>query len=174
MTQCGVVVAFDRLVLATAHLKAKPGYEGTRALQLAQLEAHAAKLGAAVVPGFSAAETPMVVAGDFNDALRPTFNGELCLNTPVYASAYETALPACRDAAPPYTTWKVRAPYAGNEHTPGEVRRTIDHVLVRGAHARALAVWMPPADADVPACRLPCERYPSDHVALAVRLALGA
>ena len=154
-TQRGLVASFEGgLVVATAHLKAKPGFEAMRAAQLAQLEQAAVRV--AIDSHFDGAAYATVLCGDFNDGLS--------VARQEMRSGYTCAYAEC-GGAPDYTTWKVRTPHGGGE-PGGEHRAVIDHVLTR--RLRVVDAWAVPRD--VPAERLPCARYPSDHVALAVRI----
>ncbi|MDA1266617.1 MAG: endonuclease/exonuclease/phosphatase family protein [Planctomycetota bacterium] len=131
-----------RVEVATTHLKARPGFEDLRAAQARQLRAALGPRGACVV------------AGDFNDVPGSRAHAAIVgLGCP-----YEDL-----DAAPEWTTWKIRE---------AELRRTIDYLWYRRGALRPSAVLSIPSDDQVGAARLPSWQYPSDHLSLAAVFAI--
>lgn len=137
------------LCVATTHLKAKPGFEERRGAQVAQLLA-------ALDP-----DTPLVVAGDFNDVPGSPAH-QVAAESPLgLRSAYATLNGG---PEPAWTTWKVRA--------AGEVQRTIDYVWYSVAHLTPIGHLAIPTNEAVAKARLPSWQYPSDHLKLVVRFSV--
>jgi nocturnin len=136
--------AGDRtVVVATTHLKAKPGFEEVRRAQGEQL--------LRALEAFRPAGAPLLLAGDFNDVP----------GSPVHALVegalgLRGAYAALEGSEPRWTTWKVRA--------AGEVCRTIDYVWAAGLTPTAALTI--PDDAAVGPERLPSWACPSDHLSL--------
>jgi len=138
-----------RFVVASAHLKSGKDEASERARQ-AQVEELLGRLQEL------AAGAPVVLAADFNTEPGASAESGPALALPA-ALRHPLGLCSAYPAAP-YTTWKRRP--------KGEVCRVIDYVLFSQAQLRLVAVLDVPAAEEVPSERLPCFRYPSDHVAL--------
>jgi len=128
-------------IVAATHLKAKPGHERVRALQIAAVLREMAAMNASL---------PMFLLGDLNDV-----PGSMCIETiddvlySAYGQFYKVDDPAY------YTTYKKR---------DVEVRRIIDYIY-QSRHVICVGVAaIPPIEAFPE--RLPCAKYPSDHLAL--------
>jgi len=143
------------LLVASVHLKSKPGHEERRRDQvrvlLAALERMSTKAGGV---------TRILVLGDFND-VPSSLACELMRETG-FTSIYDTHYPHEF-----YTTAKKR------EHV---VQRTIDYMWLKEAKAGGAAtsvvslLEIPPVST-FPHL-LPCTTYPSDHLALVAQLQL--
>jgi nocturnin len=150
------------LVVATAHLNAKPGQEreDLRAAQLAQLVAQIDRARAA------AGGSPVVVlAGDFNtdphDVSLPKPHVAKVLPSLLrhgFVSAYPLARAESAHAAGTnmWTTWKRRGSH--------EVKHQIGYICTIGADS--VARLLPPSDDALANGRLPSPYYPSDHIAI--------
>lgn len=156
-TQVAVMAALEDLrngrplLVATTHLKAKPGFEAVREHQAQQLLAAVKEALAQLEPG-----TQLIVTADLNDTPDSAAYKQLVSDGSL-TSAYAELL----GEEAPWTTWKVRS--------SGEVRRTIDYIFT-GPTLRPEAVLLPPPMEMVDEARLPSERYPSDHLCLWARL----
>ncbi len=127
----------EHVVVLATHLKAKASGEAQRAAQLQAL--------VRMLQWPGAGGSRLIVMGDFNASLD---------EEAVWQFTAETQLRSASACA--WTTWKRRV-------DRGEVRRTIDYVLVRDLHAtRYLDV---PGGLTVP---LLTAGYPSDHLLVAV------
>lgn len=145
--------------ITTCHLKAKPGNEKIRMQQLRSIQnligCHNFFCNTQRLCSF--------ICGDFNDVpesgiIEPTFNNfEKC-----YKSVYNDDIIDNKDEI--YTTWKIRP----NK----EVKRIIDYILYSCDVIKniiPIAYYSIPNKNLIPECRLPCHKYPSDHLALAAK-----
>jgi len=135
------------VLVVGAHLKAGKGSSAVREWQARQLAGRAGALGA----GLDA----QVVLGDFN---APP-------NEPALGVMAEAGFVSAWGVPPPgshFTTWKWRREEEGDGEW--EKRECIDYVLSRGTLS-PVARWAQPAPEDIGEGALPCEAYPSDHIA---------
>lgn len=163
------------VIVGAAHLKAKAGAanEAVREGQARQLLASATALLA------GRTDTPVILAGDFNETPRgPAYATvladplRLCsaynaLPTPPPGSSSAAALSAYARGEPAFTTWKFRGASAA------EKKETIDYVWFGPPTARLarLATLALPGEAEVGPAALPSAAWPSDHLALGVDFA---
>jgi len=110
------------------------------------------------------ARRPTIVAADLNAA--PS-RGHLAYDSmayPTMRAALDSAYERVLKAEPEWTTWKTRKGFKA-----GEVQHTIDYIFVT-PEIQVGRVLLPPEE--IGEGRLPCARYPSDHIALAAELYL--
>ncbi|EIE22477.1 DNase I-like protein [Coccomyxa subellipsoidea C-169] len=171
------------VIFAGTHLKAKAGEANAaaRELQARQMmerlaSAHQAassnecnpENGSSTEPDRQ--KTPVVIlCGDFNDSptssacqvVREHWLGLSCIWDWAAAHSTNGSVPA------PFTTWKFRP--------DGVSQRTIDFIwFSKDPRLRLLRRWRMPTEGDIGEQGLPCERYPSDHLALCAVFELDA
>eukprot|EP01137_Pigoraptor_chileana_P020189 Opistho-2@82233 len=169
-----LVPSLRHVCVAVTHLKAKDEFEGVRLQQAAALMRHlhtAYAWSPCGVPikglaGSLQKDLTFVVAGDLNTEatglvyarMREGLSSDDDRGSIPLYSAYTCYRQDAPGTEPVYTTWKTRP--------PKEVQRTIDYIFhtAHVAPRRLLSIPLPDA---IPAERLPCERYPSDHFAIA-------
>ena len=178
-----IVAAKDKrnnqgIVFATTHLKAKSGAKNDqiRGQQIQQLLARI-QGSQALLSGFldNGKDAAVILTGDFNSP--PSGNVYSSIynqkNSAKFSSLYnniilpddvELMLSAEEYAQgePEYTTFKVR-------NSEGEKKHTIDYIWLSQVEKKIIlgALWALPTIDDA---GLPCDQYPSDHLALAVKI----
>ena len=143
-------------LLACAHLKAKKGYTGVRQRQASML----LDLMRDVATDEAVPLESAVVCGDWNDV--PHSAPYTTMLDAGFASAYATARGGdAPDGENSYTTDKIRP--------NGRTVHTIDYIF-HGQDVKVQSVWRVPNPSVIPASRLPCREYPSDHLSLCAEL----
>ena len=137
--------------IVATHLKAKKGFEAQRQMQCD-----------AIAKYLNLDESPLdmtIICGDFNTD--PDSKAVLALLEQTTSVNLESAYRTVVGSEPNWTTWKIR---------DAVKKKTIDFIF----HDKESA-WQPVDAWDIPRSgideevALPCERYPSDHLALAVK-----
>eukprot|EP00301_Raphidiophrys_heterophryoidea_P021746 c6082_g1_i1.p1 GENE.c6082_g1_i1~~c6082_g1_i1.p1 ORF type:complete len:333 (+),score=51.20 c6082_g1_i1:86-1000(+) len=156
------------IIVAATHLKADKTTEGeeTRHKQLTELLSHISKRLE------SQPSTPVILTGDFNAqpiacSYTPPTVYNYTLSHPIgFASAYAGL--SNNKTEPSFTTWKVRV----GDYKAGEAKMTIDYIMYSAKKFRCTHVLSLPSEADIGKTALPCEAYPSDHLAILAVLEL--
>lgn len=158
-SQRGVVVMLSdkvakgrRVCVGATHLKAKRGSanERRRVTQISTLLRAVERV---------AGVFPAVICGDFNADPGSAPYEAVASHELGFRSAYG---PDGAESEPEFTTWKFRP--------SGECKHTIDYIWYRASHLEARRLLALPSEADIGDNALPCEVYPSDHLALGVEL----
>ncbi|KNC77370.1 hypothetical protein SARC_10168 [Sphaeroforma arctica JP610] len=134
--------------VVTTHLKAKDDFEDVRLEQI--------KVLSLFLTQECYATLPLVVCGDLNtECDGPVYAHLMQLPTLKLDSAYRQFY----GKEPPHTTLKHRPPITR--------RRTIDYIFYSTQHFKSpSSVLRIPSEEEVGEAFLPCERYPSDHIAI--------
>lgn len=146
--------------ISATHLKAKSGFDEQRELQCKAI-ANVLDMKKMTPDGLT------VVCGDFNTdpdsiAIETLINEA---NSVALQSSYESVVANGSSGDPDWTTWKIR------EH----VKKTTIDFMFHDTNSKwqPIDVWKIPDESQIdPDVALPCERYPSDHVALATKFEL--
>lgn len=145
-----------RVFVATTHLKSKETAENEETRRT-QVEAVCGK-----VRREKGDDEAVILTGDFNtephdiDLYEAKAVEQVTRDLPEVGSAYEL------EDRNHWTTWKKR----GDK----EFKRQIDYIFYEKDRLGALEVMGAPEEADMKPHRLPCDRYPSDHLSIAVKL----
>ena len=131
-------------LVATTHLKAKPPNESVRVVQMQDLLA-------AINSERKSASEGVLLMGDFNSNPSGSVYSMVEASDLGLGNAYGPQQPS-------YTTWKWRS--------SGESKHTIDYIWHTPSILRLCSLLSVPTESAIPACRLPCWEYPSDHFAI--------
>lgn len=148
------------VVVASTHLKAKPGWEKLRHSQGAYLASYLEE---------HVKDKPLIVSGDFNaEDTEPVY--QVFSHSPLkLSSAYRDATGT--DNEPLYTTWKIRGSSRGS--TEREVQRTIDYIWYSRETLKMVSTLAVPTGEEIGEDRVPSYSYPSDHFSLAADFLIG-
>lgn len=150
--------SLSAVCVAMAHFKAKAEGRKLRAAQGRHLIEEATR--------FSGPGGSVVIAGDFNatseEEVYTYFSDSDAHPDLKLESSYKC--PYYVGKEPPFTSWKFRA--------RGEAKYTIDYIWFTPESLCVEEVWGVPEEADIGEGALPCETYPSDHVALATHFTI--
>lgn len=102
-------------------------------------------------------EKHVIVIGDFNGEPNEPFYDVIRQHG--FNSAYRTML---NDSEPQFTTWKFRKHHG----VESEQYRCIDYMFYKPDGFKPLAVLRLPTKEEIGPNGLPCDQYPSDHLAL--------
>jgi len=158
------------LSVVTCHLKAKSSNEDKRMAQIHGI--------LELVKGFDEGghTDHIILAGDFNTDPCDTADGFKAEVIP-WIAAEHPELHSCYpldkatfdttddDSKWHWTTWKRRA-----HSTPSEIKHAIDYIYHQRDAFRTVQILKAPAEGDVLPHRLPCWRYPSDHISIVADL----
>lgn len=143
------------LIVATTHLKAKVGFEDTRFSQGSALTSTVD----ALIRSKKLGTPPVIISGDFNDVP----DSKVCFIYHLYARGIDSAYTYYpgTDGVEPWSTFKTRT----TSGKPKKTLRTIDYVWYTTSNLEVSRLLSIP---DIEEPGLPCETYPSDHLALVV------
>eukprot|EP00745_Piridium_sociabile_P012796 TRINITY_DN194241_c0_g1_i1.p1 TRINITY_DN194241_c0_g1~~TRINITY_DN194241_c0_g1_i1.p1 ORF type:complete len:134 (+),score=3.20 TRINITY_DN194241_c0_g1_i1:77-478(+) len=102
---------------------------------------------------------PVILCGDLNSEAHMSVCAVLRQSRLNLQSVYDVK---GAQAAMPYSTWKILG--------SGEVKRVIDFIWASRHVIRVRKLLSAPPSEDIPLCRFPNEKYPSDHLALLAEL----
>lgn len=137
-----------QFIVAETHLKAKPGHEYHRVLQVTEVMAHIAKFRG------EDESVPVFLLGDMNEI--PTNPCILEIQSNLQFKFENAYLSKYKFDDSYWTTYKKRS---------HEVRRVIDYIFHQPHRAQCVGVAAIPCIDEFPD-RLPCVNYPSDHLAM--------
>ncbi|GMI04041.1 hypothetical protein TrRE_jg5440 [Triparma retinervis] len=149
-----------KLIFATTHLKSKSS-AANEEVRRSQIERLCGKIRGIKEddPGYK-----VILAGDFNaDPVdQPEYRvkavPQVTLSLPFLTSCYPVEEGG-------WSTWKRRGEY--------EAKHMIDYIFVEEGDMEVGRIWGVPKEGDMMEHRLPCWRYPSDHVSIAAEIYCG-
>lgn len=145
---CGKGKSSQPFYVGTTHLKAKRGYHEMRRLQGEFISKYLCD---------NHSDAPVIFCGDFNaEPTEPLYSVMKACQLNL-TSAY-TSLSHDKQTEPKYTTWKVRP--------NGEECHVIDYIWYTSSGLKLKSILDIATEDEVGKNRLPCARYPSDHLSL--------